>query len=141
MCRRILCYVLRQLSIDNISIDMLAYIHDIVVFTGYFFFSFFYWVFSPPRVNIIVRMILFHYVKIVFLKGEKADPFGSQDPKGSKRIHRIQKDPKGSIGSKRIQKDPQDPKGSKRIHRIQKDLSEFITIRQYKIRIFITSSQ
>jgi hypothetical protein len=40
MCRRILCCVLRQSSIDNISIDTAAYIHDIVLFTGYFSFLF-----------------------------------------------------------------------------------------------------
>jgi hypothetical protein len=37
MCRRILCCVLRQPSIDNISINMAAYINDIIIFTWYFF--------------------------------------------------------------------------------------------------------
>ncbi len=33
MRRKILCCVLRQSPIDNISIDLVAYIHDIVIFT------------------------------------------------------------------------------------------------------------
>jgi hypothetical protein len=37
MCRRILCCVLCQSTIDNISIDIVAYIHGIAIFTGYFF--------------------------------------------------------------------------------------------------------
>jgi hypothetical protein len=37
MRRKILCCVLRQPPIDNISIDLVAHIHDIVIFTGYSF--------------------------------------------------------------------------------------------------------